>query len=228
VDPVDPKQFDAIARLLVSAANRRRALRALLGGAVGVLGVRDAAARNGACEPACGDCGTCQKGTCKKKRGKKRCKPGVCLPNPNGGACENNPCKSCQNGQCTNRATGTACQNNPCKECRNGTCSNKTNGSGCQNNSCKECQNGTCVNKAGNSPCTGGLCLDGSCNPPTGCRSLGQQCSPIGTQGGCCGPICTAIGPTVGACLTPGPNGFSCNIDADCTSAKCRGFRCVP
>jgi hypothetical protein len=159
---MDPRHFDDITKALVTETSRRQTFRALLGGAAGILAVVDAEAGSGRCAPACGPCATCKKGTCKKKRGKKRCKPGKCILKPDDTTCDST-----------------------------------------------------------------GKCLNGTCNPPPGCSSLGQLCTPP-DQGDCCGPVCTAFGPGTGLCSLPAPIGSSCNVNIDCVSQKCVGFRCVP
>src|SRR5262245_3159883 len=90
--------------------NRRLSLRALIGGALGVLSSRQAGEarsrqareeKSSDCNPACGQCQTCKKGACKNKNGKKRCKPGRCQSSVQGAACSvptNGICQS--DGSC--------------------------------------------------------------------------------------------------------------------------------
>ena len=74
---MDPNRFDAITKAPVSQTNRRRTLSLVLGGALGLLGWAESeAGKSGKCKPACHECQYCKKGTCKKKNGKKTCKPG--------------------------------------------------------------------------------------------------------------------------------------------------------
>jgi hypothetical protein len=88
---MDGKRFDEMARILVSAASRRRAVALILGGAVSLSGMAGAddvsAAASKQCQPACADCTYCKKGKCRKTKHRKRCKPGKCLPKADGAPC---------------------------------------------------------------------------------------------------------------------------------------------
>jgi hypothetical protein len=61
-----------------------------------------AEATSGACRPACGACQTCQRGTCRRKNGRKRCSRGRCLAASTGTACtlSSGGSGTCQNGAC--------------------------------------------------------------------------------------------------------------------------------
>ena len=75
---MDEPAFDAIARSMPGSGSRRRAVLVALGGTLGVLGVRDAAARK------------------KGKRKKPECPECIC-PAPKN-TCPNRACCSCDNG----------------------------------------------------------------------------------------------------------------------------------
>src|SRR5215218_2835516 len=100
---MDPERFDRLARSLTAAGSRRRALAAALAASVGLLGrtlpeAAEAKATSGKCKPQCGECQHCDKGTCRRKHGKKHCKKGKCkatgegLPCANGGRCRAGSC----------------------------------------------------------------------------------------------------------------------------------------
>jgi hypothetical protein len=133
--------FDAWTKAFAKLTNRRLTIGALLSGALTHRGLAEAGAKQGkhangrastggrnvvaegkkTCNPACGECQTCQKGSCKKKKnGKKKCKPGTCKPLANGLACGNTFCRQCQSGQCVAVADGTACENG--NSCHSGSC----------------------------------------------------------------------------------------------------------
>jgi hypothetical protein len=104
---VDENRFDDLTKALGSPTNRRLTLSAFLGGALGVLGFTDAeAAESGRCQPRCGECEQCNRGSCRKTRHRqKRCNPGNCQPLtgpacgiPSGGTCQNGIC-ACPSGQ---------------------------------------------------------------------------------------------------------------------------------
>jgi hypothetical protein len=98
---MDGSRFDTLAKTLATASPRRQALTAALGGALGILGLRQpedvGAARSGKCKQTPGVCQICKKGKCSKKNGKKKCKAGKILPKAEGTACTGG---SCQGGSC--------------------------------------------------------------------------------------------------------------------------------
>jgi hypothetical protein len=160
---MDDARFDSLAKTLASRSHRRLAARALLGSALGVLAFADAeAGRSGACRPACAECQSCDEGRCRRKKGKKRCKPGACVQAGNGSGCQNNPCKECQNGECVDKANGTAC-NGPGK-CFGGTCN----------------QPPSCTSVGGSCNLLSDSCCSGDCSAPIGgtCQasSIGERC----------------------------------------------------
>ena len=86
---MDDVRFDRIARLVGSRASRRAAVVALagagLGGALGVSGPEEAAAKRCRNSRQCGLCGKCKNGKCKKRGDGSLCAD-------NGGACEGKDC----------------------------------------------------------------------------------------------------------------------------------------
>jgi hypothetical protein len=114
---MDGTRFDKLVRAGVTSTGRRRVLRSLGVGLLGSAGVatieraEPSEAASGRCLGDCGQCGQCLPGKCKRKRGKKKCKAGVCLAKSNGAACGNNG--SCQDGVCAEEPTclqtGRAC-----------------------------------------------------------------------------------------------------------------------
>lgn len=81
---MDAIRFDALTKSWIAEASRRRTLAGVVAAALGALGISRAenvaAAKSGKCKKKCNQCEFCQKGTCKKKNGKKRCKKGKCKP----------------------------------------------------------------------------------------------------------------------------------------------------
>jgi len=96
---MDAEDFDGLARVLTGAQSRRQALAAIVGsvGLLGLVGHDEASAGPGKCKPACFDCATCKKGTCKKVNGKLHCTKSKCKPKP-----DETPCAggTCQGGTC--------------------------------------------------------------------------------------------------------------------------------
>ena len=113
---MDGTQFDSLVRVGITGAGRRQVLRTLgaaLLSSIGIAAIEQAGPveAGGVCRSDCGPCGHCMPGKCKRKHGKKKCKPGVCVTKANGAACGNNG--SCQDGACaevpTCLQTGRAC-----------------------------------------------------------------------------------------------------------------------
>jgi hypothetical protein len=125
---MDESRFDALTRLVERGA-RRQVLRALGMGVLGGLGLgaipaMDAAAAKGrGCREDCGPCATCQPGTCKRKHGKKKCKPGRCVPRADDSSCAGSG--RCLNGECNPRPTCAPRNENciPDGDCCSGICS---------------------------------------------------------------------------------------------------------
>lgn len=151
---MDAIRFDAVARMVGASADRRRALRAILGGAAGLLGIADTvSATSGRCTPACGECKVCAFLPCRKRRGKK-----------------------CKGGHCVNRFNGTGCEGG---ECRDGACNAEpicasfnffcTKPSECCSNACDltllECLKGESGAQCrADSDCASGSCLGFRCD----------------------------------------------------------------
>lgn len=97
---MDRTRLDALVKTLIAETSRRRTLRGLVGGTLGILGLSlpDEAAAAAKCKPTCDECATCKKGKCRKTRsGKKKCKKGKCRPKANGTTCSRGECHS---GRC--------------------------------------------------------------------------------------------------------------------------------
>lgn len=175
---MDSRRFDQFTRIVGATSSRRIVSRFLgglaLSGSAALLGVGTGmAASSGTCKPACPTCQTCEKGKCKKKHGKKKCKPGTCIPVSNGTACGDNPCKTCQGGACVNAGNGTPC--NGTGQCLNGTCNARptclSTGADCTPQTAASCCSGVCL---GNNHCqnsqVGQPCLQTSdCITPSPC-----------------------------------------------------------
>jgi hypothetical protein len=130
---MDEIRFDTLARSLTVAGSRRSAFAAGVIGTLGLLGLAisdDAQAKrsSGKCKPRCDECEKCNKGSCKKKNGKKRCHKGKCKPKAAGAPCTTFAGGFCVNGSCVNPQTdeancgalGTAC--GPTQVCQAGSC----------------------------------------------------------------------------------------------------------
>lgn len=213
--PMDAIRFDALTKVLIAETSRRRTLAGLLGAALGVLGFGgndDAdAAKSGKCKNACSTCQFCKKGKCKKKDGKKRCRPGMCQLKANGTWC----------------ASGAACQDGTCL-CSNGQES-------CGDVCCNQllgfvCLNGTCRCPVGEEECG----FADSCHPvcpPLTTRMPGLNCDccrvngtvlgmPCNTPAPCCSGNCVLL--PGGATVCAGrANGEDCEFDAQCQSGTC-------
>lgn len=126
---MDESRLDRIARVVGACTDRRgftRILTVLIaGGVTASTGVGSSeASKSGKCKPACGACATCQPGKCKRKHGKKKCKPGTCTVLPNGTVC--NGSGQCLNGTCnaqpTCLGTGQPCTAGQVNSCCSGVC----------------------------------------------------------------------------------------------------------
>ena len=217
---MDAFRFDSLTRSLVTHGSRRRALAAALGGALGLLGLRDpddaAAAKSCTCKPKCGECEKCKKGDCDRKNGKKVCKKGKCQPKSNGTPCTVPAGGSCHNGACV--ACPATCP--VCQACVNGqTCTPLANDPACETNACKACQGGACVNAPVGKPCDGtGKCNgSGTCAPAPNCVPRGGFCGE-GEPRPCCSATCTLDpGDPTGSCAQSA-QGEPCITDDDCNS----------
>lgn len=165
-NPMDGRQFDRITAILVTAANRRRTLGVLVGAVVGFLmGAGTEAATSNTCKPACNECQFCQKGTCRKKHGKKTCRSGKCKPYPSGHHCNSPHGGICRSGTCGCSGELTNCA---------GTCRNlKTDHANC----------GTCSHACP----AGRTCVNGTCFPISICPGTTTSgCTPSTLCGGTC------------------------------------------
>lgn len=151
---MDGNRFDAFAKSITSTTNRRRALFALVGGGVAARGLdtpgESWAAKSGNCRESCGVCEVCLKGKCKRKNGKKRCKPGTCVLQPGLSECPGgqirNPltCGCCQsNGQTCSQGAGNLCCSEGCFDIGSRTiCRGRPEGLTCEFDA--QCQSGSC------------------------------------------------------------------------------------
>ncbi len=156
-------RFDHIAKVLGARPNRRLTLAALLGGALGLLGLAESEARkSGKCKPKCDECEKCKRGDCDRKDGKKRCEKGKCKPKADGASCRGGRCCG---GVCVN--TGSDPRN--CGSC----------GKRCALN--EVCEGGTCV-----CPDPSGVCR--TFRPGTTCCPRGDDDATPGLD-----PTCVCI-----------------------------------
>ena len=199
---MDAKRFDTIAKAFISETSRRRTLGGLLGGALGALGLAGLddvdAAKSGKCKEACGICEFCQKGKCKQKNGKKRCKAGKCQPKPN-----ETPCGFPGNGGCTDGECVCQAGTEECGAVCRPLCA--PNIQARNPNTCNCCF----VN---NFPCTN--------TTPEGARAPQANAT-------CCSNVCLPVGASdTGGICSPGGTGAPCNVDANCTSNDCDNGIC--
>jgi hypothetical protein len=116
---MDADRFDALSRSLAAVGTRRRALVTALVSALSALGLADpdevSAAKSPKCKRKPGECERCDRGTCTRKNGEKRCKAGKIKPKAFGTPCS---VGSCQNGACI--AAAAAAPALPCGGCPSG------------------------------------------------------------------------------------------------------------
>jgi hypothetical protein len=190
---MDELSFDALTRAFTTARSRRGALSALLGGALGLLGLADTSARkhqgDRTTKISCPPCQKRKHGECRatKTNPKKvrQCPGGTCQ----GGVCvqsveqppEQPP--TCPAGECSrNRACGPGCVcldiGGGTKRCLAlGTCSGIGD---CQANACaSDC---TCVNPGGRKS---------GCTSTAGCPTEKGKCTRTNDY---CGPDCICVG----------------------------------
>jgi hypothetical protein len=160
---MDDPRFDALARSLVSAGSRRRALTGLVTSTLGLLGARteaDAAKKKKPCAPC-------------KKRKKGKCKANL----PDGTTCENGG--SCLSGSC--RPTAGP----PAPTCTDGIKNGRETDIDCGGSDCVRCAIGRgCVGQAdcGSAFCVNNMCQVCTSNEQCGTDSRGEC---ICTQGAC-------------------------------------------
>jgi hypothetical protein len=81
-----------------------------------------------------------------------------------------------------------------------------------------------CAGRQDDDQCDGdGRCLNGVCNPPPDCRSIGQ-CGVDPFEIPCCSVDCVLLGSDFfcGSVLA----GFPCQVNLGCKSGPCIGYRC--
>ena len=214
---MDPHRFDSLTRALTNARSRRGTLLSLLGGALGLLGLAETAAKKGK------DVRGEGKNKKKKKKKKKRPSPAsltpVSLPPPpaDPGTVPSPPPPPplpppvCTPTSCTGKRT---CQNGICA-CPSGTkfCEFEGECEGC-------CSNAECCNGAVPCPPESQTCVDDGIKAVCGCRP--------GTEELCGGKCLAPCGQfqlrnpvTCGCCWRNGAGALSA-----CTSPPCCG-RCV-
>jgi hypothetical protein len=219
---MDQRRFDPLAKIVGSWTSRRNALLLLAGVGLGDnFPVETEAASSGKCNPTCSECQGCNKGKCKKKHGKKRCKKGTCEPLTNGtpctslsgGACCNGTCLDTQSDESNCGGCGTVCGTN--QVCQGGTCFPKAACPVGQTGICTPisalcrtdcaCSRSTegnvvCVNLAGAGCLTTPPCsTSADCAPGLACVDVTQ----VGGPGGCgcasptklCFPACPMPSP---------------------------------
>ena len=196
---MDPQQFDRITRALAIGTDRRRAVRGLLGAALGTaFGLRHVSSRAQACSPV-GQACDAQTPCCGEASGKV-----VCAPI---GRCQH--VAGCAAGQL--RCSG-ACIDPLTDEANCGACGNACTGGGvCLGGRCTPCSRCGAVVECGG---------DGFCGAD------GQvQCIPMPTSTGSCSCVNTcggrfATGPS------PCPNGDECPEGIPCVDGFCGGHEC--
>ena len=201
---MEDTRFDDMAKALGSRTSRRLTLSALLGGAIGRLGLDEAeAAKSGKCKPKCDECEKCDKGKCDKKNGKKKCKKGKCKPKAAGTPCTlaTGSGGACCNGTCVNIKTDKS----NCGAC----------GTRCTDVSSNQvCQEGSCFPTSTCPATTIGLCFDAV---PTPCGAPDCICD-RSTEGNV---FCASF--TNVQCPPPVGAGQACTSSADCSE----GWACV-
>ncbi len=244
---MDGNRFDALAKTLIAATNRRQTLGALLGGALAARGLAApddaAAARSRRCKRKPGECEVCKKGKCKNKNGKKKCKAGKITPKANGTACTNpRGNATCQNGTCTCPRGLTACSG-VCTDVQADEANCGTCGTVCRGD--QPCQNGTCACPPGTEDCPAqarcvALCAPGAQarnrNNCTCCFVNSLPCTNTTPEGArvpqpnatCCSQLCLPVGASgAGGVCSPGVTGSPCNVGANCGSGNCVNGQCA-
>ena len=216
---MDGERFDALARALSTARERRGFVRALAGGAfAAALGTFGNSGARAACKAPGAKCkrdDDCCSGGCRRQRGERtgRCKP--CRDGqffcPDPGACFFSD-ECCTDADCG----GLHCCGGVCREC----CVNPMCGPG--RYVAPAPASGVARLPLPTSPTVQG----DVCGTPPGCLGEGETCAPDGPNAECCGGDCVA-----GTC------GFSaeddpCFFDRDCgfeagSGLVCRGFVCA-
>jgi hypothetical protein len=201
---MDANCFDTLARSLTTTRSRRGALVTLLGGALGLLGLSDTAAKKGK----------------RNGKGKKKNKGG----NPTGKPPPGDPSASPPPwNECAALFEGAVCDGSACKACRSGACvvDASRERAACGNDGCLICVSGVCsTNPKNDIPCgvAEGRCYRGECNAKPTCQGGALMCP--ADEAGCCSGRCG------GQWCAPGARGALCQSGFDCTSQSCVGYRC--
>jgi hypothetical protein len=191
---MDADRFDALSRSLTRARSRRTALASLLGGALGLVALREVDAKKKRCPP----CKKRKKGKCKKKKPDgTACPGGTCQ----GGRCLLTRCTpSCRGKVCGDDGCGGSCGSCGAVPCTNGACNcagqpdlrDCGRGQQCSGDVCATplvtCSHGLCFL---NEHCCNGRCNtgEGSCltsGPGESCQ-VDDDCS-VSTR--CVGFVC--------------------------------------
>jgi hypothetical protein len=235
--PMDAEHFDRLTRSLMTPGSRRRALSALLGGCLGLLGATEIGAKKpNQKRRACPPCKKRKRGKCKGQLPDGTpCAGGTCQ----GGMCQppGDPCpgqKRCA-GRCipTNQCcTAEDCPALPGYRCCQGVCTDTKGGTGFSCNVDPECCSGYCRRTSSSgrtcaATCRGKGCFQGSgCCPEHPCLALNRTGQELcggcldrsifcESDDECCASACTAPpGSTLKACLSNA--GGPCEEDLDC------------
>lgn len=247
---MDPERFDAFARSFGSPGTRRRLLGGLLGSALGLVGLRGAAAvtcraagsvclHNGnCCSGVCGPTDATGRHRCLCRAGTEDCHR-TCVDPANAYQSDPANCGSCGHrcpgvaggtATCTRGACGFVCA--PGYSALNGACCPEANVCGptclaapCNPAQCLSCDSvaGACVSTcAGEEICQNGTCV-APCNPKS-CADFPGQCGAI--SDGCGGTLsCDCSGGQTcqsGTCACPtGTCGSGC-AQVQCGDGSCK------
>jgi hypothetical protein len=161
---MDAHRLDTIARSLIVAGSRRRALAAALGGVLGLRGRArpDDATAGGKCKPKCSECKKCKKG----KNGKR----GKCKPKANGTGCATGTCQAGRCVFCADKPDFTDCGSG--NQCSGGVCATPP----------------TCRVDLAPCPCCAGITCDASDH--CACAPAGAPCR---SSRGCCTGSCVGF-----------------------------------
>jgi hypothetical protein len=198
---MDDRRFDNLARIAAALPSRRHLVRALLGGASGLLlaaGVaEEAAARKCKKDNDCPGCQTCnrKKKKCGKGCGKgKRCCGGECVKEK---LCCKTPedCSSCQlcvDGRCQPNPAKNGQQCSGCLTCNNGACGSGDDALCKDHERCRQSTGICCAKCLANESCcpVGRTCINPGALSPNSCcdTSINTACghNGDGTFRKCC------------------------------------------
>jgi hypothetical protein len=157
---MDAEQFDTLARSLTDSRSRRRALAAVLGGALGAAGLAESDARN---KKKCPPCKKRQKGKCRGNQ-------------PDGTLCKGG---RCQGGRC--------CVPTTCAD-RGKDCGNLADGCGSILNCGDTCPPPQTCGGGGTPNLCGCVPTNGACDLNTPAACCDQACCLNGIAGAVCAP----------------------------------------